>query len=60
MVVTSFQQYTVQVLSASIQHNVGKFVLLSSTAVYGMAKLPLTEHSEPIPNTPYGKQIKLK
>ena len=48
-------QITTNVLSASIQHRVSKFIFMSSMARYGTQRvLPFTENMIPQPQDPYG------
>jgi UDP-glucose 4-epimerase len=41
-------------INASVNHNVKRFVFTSSIAVYGAGQTPLTEEMTPIPEDPYG------
>jgi UDP-glucose 4-epimerase len=47
-------QITMNLLSKSINHNVKKFVYMSSMARYGDQATPFTEDLTPIPQDPYG------
>lgn len=54
LIVKHTTQATAQLLSASIQAGVKKFVYLSSMARYGSIQTPYTEDMEPRPQDPYG------
>lgn len=45
---------SVNVMNASIRHEVDRFVFTSSIAVYGTNQLPMTEDLTPQPEDPYG------
>lgn len=45
---------SVNLINASINHNVQCFVFTSSIAVYGKNQLPMTEEATPQPEDPYG------
>ncbi|HEV2456506.1 MAG TPA: NAD-dependent epimerase/dehydratase family protein [Verrucomicrobiae bacterium] len=45
---------SVNLINASINHNVKCFVFTSSIAVYGKNQLPMTEEAVPQPEDPYG------
>lgn len=45
---------SVNLINASVNHNVKCFVFTSSIAVYGTAQLPMTEEIVPQPEDPYG------
>ncbi len=45
---------SINLINASVNHNVKCFVFTSSIAVYGTNKLPLTETQNPQPEDPYG------
>ncbi len=45
---------TVNLINASVNHNVNCFVFTSSIAVYGAGQTPMTEEMTPIPEDPYG------
>jgi|TARA_B110000285_G_scaffold63268_1_gene72729 UDP-glucose 4-epimerase len=45
---------TVNVLTASIKHNIKRFVYMSSMARYGKQQPPFTEDMKPAPEDPYG------
>jgi UDP-glucose 4-epimerase len=45
---------SVNLINASVNHNVKCFVFTSSIAVYGRNQLPMTEDSVPQPEDPYG------
>ena len=45
---------SINLINASINHNIKCFVFTSSIAVYGTNKLPLTETQYPQPEDPYG------
>src|SRR3989344_102291 len=45
---------SINLINASIEHDVKCFVFTSSIAVYGDGKLPLREDAEPHPEDPYG------
>jgi len=54
LIVKNTTQATVELLSASVQAGVQKFVYLSSMARYGEIETPYTEDMEPKPQDPYG------
>ena len=54
LIVKNTMQATAELLSASIQANVKKFVYLSSMARYGAIQTPYTEDMDPRPQDPYG------
>ena len=54
LIVKHTTQATAELLSASIQAGVKKFVYLSSMARYGSIQTPYTEDMEPRPQDPYG------
>lgn len=54
LIVKNTTQATVELLSASVQAGVQKFVYLSSMARYGEIQTPYTEDMEPKPQDPYG------
>ena len=54
LIVKNTMQATAELLSASIQANVKKFVYLSSMARYGAIQTPYTENMNPRPQDPYG------
>ena len=45
---------TVNLINASVNHGVKRFVFTSSIAVYGEGQTPMTEEMLPIPEDPYG------
>ena len=45
---------SVNLINASLQHNIKCFVFTSSIAVYGSAQTPMTEATIPQPEDPYG------
>ena len=45
---------SMNLINASVNHNVKRFVFTSSIAVYGAGQTPLTEEMTPIPEDPYG------
>jgi UDP-glucose 4-epimerase len=45
---------SVNLINASVNHDVRCFVFTSSIAVYGAAALPMTEATVPMPEDPYG------
>jgi UDP-glucose 4-epimerase len=45
---------SVNLINASINHDVKRFVFTSSIAVYGKGQLPMTEDMKPEPEDPYG------
>jgi len=45
---------SVNLINASVEHNIKCFVFTSSIAVYGEGELPLRESQSPIPEDPYG------
>jgi UDP-glucose 4-epimerase len=45
---------SINLINASILHNVGCFVFTSSIAVYGANQVPMTEDLAPSPEDPYG------
>jgi UDP-glucose 4-epimerase len=45
---------SVNLINASVRHNIDCFVFVSSIAVYGAAPLPFTEKTPPSPEDPYG------
>jgi UDP-glucose 4-epimerase len=45
---------SVNLINASVNHNVACFVFTSSIAVYGKNQLPMTESAVPQPEDPYG------
>jgi UDP-glucose 4-epimerase len=45
---------SMNLIDASVNHNVKRFVFTSSIAVYGAGQTPLTEEMTPIPEDPYG------
>ena len=45
---------SVNLINASVNHNVECFVFTSSIAVYGAAQTPMTEDLVPVPEDPYG------
>lgn len=45
---------SVNLINASVNHNVKCFVFTSSIAVYGRNQLPMAEDSIPLPEDPYG------
>jgi UDP-glucose 4-epimerase len=54
LIVKNTMQATAELLSASIQAKVKKFVYLSSMARYGAIQTPYTEDMNPRPQDPYG------
>jgi UDP-glucose 4-epimerase len=45
---------SVHLINNAVNHNVKCFVFTSSIAVYGTNQLPMTEHTIPVPEDPYG------
>ncbi len=45
---------SINLINASVNHDVKSFVFTSSIAVYGKNQLPMTEDMVPIPEDPYG------
>lgn len=45
---------SINLINASVKHDIKHFVFTSSIAVYGTGKLPLTEDQFPQPEDPYG------
>jgi len=45
---------SVNLINASVRHNVRRFVFTSSIAVYGAGQTPMTEEMTPRPEDPYG------
>ncbi len=45
---------SINLINASVNHDVKCFVFTSSIAVYGKNQLPMTEAMEPMPEDPYG------
>jgi UDP-glucose 4-epimerase len=45
---------TVNLINASVNHNVKRFVFTSSIAVYGAGQTPMTEEMIPVPEDSYG------
>ncbi|MEZ6063174.1 MAG: NAD-dependent epimerase/dehydratase family protein [Planctomycetaceae bacterium] len=45
---------SVNLINASVRHQVERFVFTSSIAVYGSAQVPMTEATVPEPEDPYG------
>jgi UDP-glucose 4-epimerase len=45
---------TVNLVNASVRHDVQRFVFTSSIAVYGSAQVPMAESTVPSPEDPYG------
>lgn len=45
---------TVNLINASVHHNVKRFVFTSSIAVYGAGQTPMTEDMTPVPEDSYG------
>ncbi|MCA9032386.1 MAG: NAD-dependent epimerase/dehydratase family protein [Planctomycetaceae bacterium] len=45
---------SVNLINASVRHEVQRFVFTSSIAVYGAAQLPMAESTKPHPEDPYG------
>jgi len=45
---------SINLINASVNHNVKRFIFTSSIAVYGTQELPLKESQKPQPEDPYG------
>jgi len=45
---------SINLINASVNHNIKRFIFTSSIAVYGAQELPLKESQKPQPEDPYG------